>query len=141
MRPLGLGRIVDMPEPLYDVRDERGELVGYTVHNPSQYGSRGVVVEVIDPISVRDLRSHYVVRQNRRSIEIIAPLFRWPDSEPRIGWRVMLTDVPDLIRVKWIQVLGEDNIHRAMYEAEYRAMRREDEIRFGKPLIPAALDD
>jgi hypothetical protein len=122
MRPLGLGRVVDTPEAMFDVRDERGELVGYTAHDPSRYPSTGVMVYVCDPIGPSGYPSSIgMTRDAERKIEIIAPLFRWPDGEPRIGWRVMLADVPDLIRVKWITVLGEDNIKRAIYDAERKA--------------------
>ena len=132
MRPLGLGRIVETPEVLFDVRDERAELVGYTVHDPCRYGVRGAVVFVSDPIGPSGYPSSVGMRRDaERKIEIIAPLFRWPDGDPRIGWRVTLADVPDLIRVKWITVLGEDQIERAIYDAERKAWERRRDSMYG----------
>lgn len=132
MRPLGLGRIVETPEALYDVRDERGELVGYTVHDPSRYGARGIVMAVSDPNGPSGYPASVgMMRDAERKIEIIAPLFRWPDGEPRIGWRVMLADVPDLIRVKWITVLGEDRIKQSIYDAERKVWERSRDAMYG----------
>lgn len=39
-RPLGLGSVERCLVNLYDVRDERNDLVGYTRHNPEAYHSR-----------------------------------------------------------------------------------------------------
>lgn len=111
MRPLGLGRIVDTPEALFDVRDERGELVGYTVHDPRDYERRGAIVCILDPDGPCGFLAsgRRVEKTHMRTASIMAYLFLWTDGATRIGWRVRPRDVPDLIRVKWIQVLGEDN--------------------------------
>lgn len=116
MRPLGLGRIVDTPEALFDVRDDLGELVGYTVHDPRDYERRGAIVCILDPDGpCGSLASDRLAEKpHMRTASIRAYLFLLPDGAPRIGWRVRPCDVPDLIRVKWIQVLGEDN--KAMLE-------------------------
>lgn len=36
LRPLGLGTVRRIPKPLYDVRDEFGELMGFSPHDPTR---------------------------------------------------------------------------------------------------------
>jgi hypothetical protein len=135
MRPLGLGRIAETPEALFDVRDERGELVGYTIHDPRDYDPREAMICILDPEGPMGFLAsdRRVQKPTIRTVTIRVCRWTWPGGEYSIGWRAMLSDVPDLILVKWITVLGEDNIQRAIYDAERKVWERRQNAMYGAP--------
>lgn len=130
MRPLGIGKVVKRPNPLllvdlYDVRDEKGDLVGYSELNPIDYwnrGTRDLMIGVIDsfppvyPVrrfdqtsSVREIR----IRISRYSVA----------CEAYLCWQVQLYDAPALIMGKWIKAIGEDRVRELAHKAHQRAGR------------------
>lgn len=119
MRPLGLGRLVKEPEPLFDVRLEDGTLVGYTAAEPDGSLGRHCIPVVKSP--PRWVRSGY--SSGGPAFDVI---------ELRIGryavhrevfscWMVYsAADAAYLLRAGWIKAIGEDNIERVIYDLERR---------------------
>jgi len=133
MRPLGIGNVVKRPNPLlpvdlYDVRDEKGDLVGYSEWNPVDYynrGSRDLMISAIDtfPRPVQFFRPEsdpYTRRDTIREIRIRISRYSVA-CENYLCWQVQLYDAPALILGKWIKAIGECRVRELAYEAHQRA--------------------
>jgi len=139
-RPLGIGKIVRRPLPLYDVRHMDCSLVGYISQNPNDWRDDMVVSVLQDPF----------IRSRRDNFGAIAPYTPSAVKTIRILISTMLlnrqtfacwmvrsyTDAADLVRAGVIKHFGEDNINKychslmvKQWEMEQRLMRDFPHIR------------
>ena len=155
MRPLGIGKVVNKPNPLlpvdlYDVRDENGDIVGYSELNPVDYwdrGSRDLRIAVIDtfprpaglfnrladPFEELDTVREIRIRISTFSIGFDGPIGRdHPPDQRYLYWSVRLSDAPALIMGKWVKLIGEDNIKKFANEMHYRARELEYKRMYGR---------
>lgn len=123
MRPLGMGTITKTLCKLYDVRLPDGTLVGYTEYDPTN-GNRSIQVNVTtNPVPVtpsyrdmQDLRWR-AVTIDQSWLVVVGREFTC--------WRVNSSeDAADLILVKFIKVIGIDNLNRYVFELRCRDRRR-----------------
>ena len=144
MRPLGIGKVVKklnplLPVDLYDVRDERGDLVGYSELDPVDYFNRGVrdlMIAAIDsfprPIQFfRPESDSYMDQMKIRQIHVKASRYSVA-CENYLCWQVQLYDAPALIMGKWIKAIGEDRVRELAYEVHQRAREFEWKRMYGR---------
>jgi hypothetical protein len=133
-RPLGLGSVEQCLVNLYDVRDERNDLVGYTGHNPEAYHSRKQFSMWIG--SLQDLeQSEMHVAQMRHDafkpdsicrIEIRLVQLEY-NGEHFISWHVPLQYGAELMAGGFLCCIGPD--HRDRYVRELRRRWEERDYR------------
>ncbi len=124
-RPLGLGSCEQCLVNLYDVRDERNDLVGYTRYNPESYHKRkqfslwiGSLQDCeYKKISVAQVRHDAFRPDSICSIEI--RLVKIVISGERfVSWYVPLQYGAELMDAGFLACIGPD--HRSRYVAELR---------------------
>ncbi len=125
-RYCGIGRVERRLDDLFDVRDQLGDLVGYTRWNPAEQYRRSLHVEI--PV-LEDRRLPLldvpadVQRTEIRTVRI--QISTWGFEDDRfLCWRLHLKDAEVLVRSKWIECIGEDGIEEYCYTLRERAMRR-----------------
>lgn len=128
-KPLGLGKVETKPVDLYDVRDQRNKLIGYTSHNPAKYieeGCMDINVRVADspsmrrreiwggePIDFLKMQPYQTIRLRIYRIDMYGHNY-WT-------WVADICDAELLARAEWIKCIGEDHIHRFASELRFRA--------------------
>ena len=110
-RYCGLGRVVKRLKKLYDVRDEKGDLVGYTSYNPSDTRGHRLEIPIANRAAVRFYQTEPIQRDEIKTVEVELAYFRI-DSETFCTWRCRLVDAEPLVRCGWIKCVGEDNKER-----------------------------
>lgn len=116
------------PVDLYDVRDERNELIGYSSLNPcDQWNSRWpeLVLNVIAPED-RYIRGAITPEESCGYKQITIRVTRWRASdEDYVAWQARFSDAFALIRGGWLKVLGTDNIREWEYIMRQKQYDRE----------------
>lgn len=127
-RPLGIGRVVMSPAKLYDVRDRRGALIGYTGWDPTE--SMGIErVEILSSgMRLYSPRGRGMSPPDLRTVEIETRVLGI-DRERYLTWVANLEDAEDLIRTGWI-TMGEDNMNRMIHSVRERAMNQRIDRRY-----------
>lgn len=124
-RPLGLGSVEQCLVDLYDVRDERNALVGYTRHNPESYHRRkqfsmwiGSLLDLERPeMRVAQLRHDAFKPDSICRIEIrLVQLVYY--GEHFVSWHVPLQYGAELMDAGFLVCIGPD--HRDRYVRELR---------------------
>lgn len=123
MRPLGLGSVVKVKRALYDVRDERNELIGYTTHQPShERPYMGL------PFSSVEEPSYWTGDDERPCVQTeminLRTGYSGVGDKRFVFWQANLSDAPKLIRGRFIQTLGEDNIRSFARRIEMESRKR-----------------
>lgn len=124
-RPLGLGSAEQCLVNLYDVRDERNDLVGYTQHNPESYHKRkqfSLWIGCLQDLEHPEMRFGQVRYDSRRTdsfcrIEIRLVEFVYY-GERFVSWHVPLQYGAQLMDAGFLACIGPD--HRSRYVAELR---------------------
>lgn len=105
-RYFGIGTIEKVLEPLYDVRDERGDLVGYCRHNPVECRGRRLVLPVAPMLEWSEKIKPFEPPSYQR-IELNV----WNHSlngERFLCWMVHLRDAATLVQTSFITLLDRD---------------------------------
>jgi len=131
-RPLGLGSVEQCLVNLYDVRDERNDLVGYTQHNPEAYYNRkqfslwiGSLRDLEYPeIQVAQLRHDAFQPDSICRIEIRLVQFEIC-GERFISWHVPLQYGAELMASGWLACIGPDYRDRYVRELRQRFEERD----------------
>jgi len=120
-RPLGIGTVKSELEALYDVRDERRNLIGYTVHNPMCIRNRPfLTLTYAECPSYRRWRPEEIlVRAEEREIYLEVVDYGMGNEIFR-NWQASLQDSLLLIEMGWVSVMGRDNRHDWEYELRRR---------------------
>lgn len=132
-RPLGLGSVESCLVSLYDVRDERNDLVGYTRHNPASHYERKLhalhvyCLDCDDYPTFRASEDRGVPCEYKpfRTIEIRLIQLAIC-GEYFIAWHVPLQYGAQLMDAGWLDCIGPD--HKSRYVNELR--RRSEERDF-----------
>lgn len=124
MKPLGLGRFV--LDSLYDVRDELGELIGYSRANPAASRQRMIELHFIEgdhrPYFVGD--NHSIDRQSMRTIRIEVGEYSL-DGRLYACWKVPLAQAVDLLMTPFIECTGADCLNDWISELRLRRYRND----------------
>ena len=131
----GIGHVKTEPAPLYDVRDEQSELIGYTKWNPVDQVKTGnpyMRLHVFEDLLDRFDYQWPSGKVRYKEIKV-------RDIEVRIGsigfsvsgdfcevWRARLQDAESLVRCGFIECLGEDNMEKFCRELRRRAWAKMD---------------
>lgn len=121
-RYCGIGEIVRSLVPLYDVRDEEGKLLGYTRHRPD-YNGFELTLRKAHPRSRIWFGYREIKPPDTRCIEVFVQRYGLC-GQNFLCWKAQLSDAPDLIECRWIEVIGEDCIQEALELAERRLYDR-----------------
>ena len=126
-RPLGFGHVKRQLAKLFDVRDEYDDLVGYTSWNPAE-SDRWVHIPVMSSIPARIALDHMdsaaEVCPTFKHITARVQVFRVASEGEFVCWQIDLKDAEALARCKWLTCLGEDQIHRFVYELRRKLWER-----------------
>ena len=125
----GIGEYVETKvRGLYDVRSiETEDLIGYTRYSPLEYGRCGrsmdVPIRTCEPLMRRAYSPTDVTTPVTFNV-ITVQIDRWRiDDQFFWCWFIPLEDAEALIRVRWIESLGEDNINQFAHEARIKAYK------------------
>lgn len=123
--PLGIGSVEQCLVNLYDVRDERNDLVGYTRHNPEAYHSRkqfSLWIGCLQDLEHSEMRLAQVRHDACRPGGICSIEFRLVEfayyGQRVVAWHVPLQYGAQLMDAGFLACIGPD--HRSRYVAELR---------------------
>lgn len=113
-RYFGIGTVEKVPEALYDVRDENGDLVGYCRANPVE--RRRYPIQL--PVAKQFDWSTAISPTHPPSFRTIE-LSVWDydiNGQQFSCWMVHLRDAADLVMTNWIVLLDRDRKHDFAHE-------------------------
>jgi hypothetical protein len=141
----GLGRYVEVPLNLFDVRDEHMNLVGYTREDPVdnyRRGSRPLRVRIMEPLDGFMLSSlentppwDHRVDQTVRNVDVCTDTMHFSTDlciKNFACWFCDLSDASALAEGGWLVCIGDDNRRAFARELARKAMRiHEDRLASG----------